>query len=240
MLIGLHPAVVPAWAGFWTLTTTAEARPDTPPTTARSTPKGPRVTRGARRDRYRAGLLRNVGSKHPRGSGGDFLARRVTVPACPRGARGPPQPLGRGPRTPRPRDQESNGPSLRDGAYRLVYGRIVHDPPLTQRSATALARAIREGEVSSREVVEAHIEMCKRYQPRTGAIAVERFDAARREADAADARIASGRRGRAAAAARGAVHDQGVVCAQGHAQLRGAASRGAITGPRRRRRPCSG
>ena len=75
---------------------------------------------------------------------------------------------------------------------RLLYGRIVRDPPLTQRSATALARAIREGEVSSREVVESHIEMCERYQPRTGAIAVERFDAARREADAADARIASG------------------------------------------------
>jgi len=72
-----------------------------------------------------------------------------------------------------------------------VYGRIVHDPPLTQRSATALARAIREGEVSSREVIEAHIEVCKHYQPRTGAIAVERFDAARGEADAADARIAS-------------------------------------------------
>ena len=84
---------------------------------------------------------------------------------------------------------------MRDGAYRLVYGRFVHDPPLTQRSATALARAIREGEVSSREVVDAHIEMCKRYQPRTGAIAVERFDAARREADAADARIATGGEG---------------------------------------------
>ena len=71
----------------------------------------------------------------------------------------------------------------------------MHDPPLTQRSATALARAIREGEVSSREVVEAHIEMCRRYQPRTGAVAVERFAAARREADAADARIASGGEG---------------------------------------------
>jgi Asp-tRNA(Asn)/Glu-tRNA(Gln) amidotransferase A subunit family amidase len=77
-------------------------------------------------------------------------------------------------------------------AQRLVYGRIVHDAPLTQRSATALARAIREGEVSSRAVVEAHIEACKHYQPRTGAIAVERFDAARRDADAADARIANG------------------------------------------------
>ena len=72
-----------------------------------------------------------------------------------------------------------------------MYGRIVHDATLTQRSATALARAIREGEVSSREVLEAHIEMCERYQPRTGAIAVERFDAARDEADAADARIAN-------------------------------------------------
>lgn len=70
-----------------------------------------------------------------------------------------------------------------------MYGRIVRDPPLTQRSATALARAIRAGEVSSREVVEAHIEVCKHYQPRTGAIAVERFEAPRREADAADARI---------------------------------------------------
>src|ERR1017187_710104 len=68
---------------------------------------------------------------------------------------------------------------------------MVYDPPLAQRSATALARAIREGEVSSREVVEAHIEMCERYQPRTGAIAVERFDAARREADAAHARVVS-------------------------------------------------
>jgi len=72
-----------------------------------------------------------------------------------------------------------------------VYGRIVHDQPLTQRSATALAHAIREREVSSREVIEAHIEVCQHYQPRTGAIAVERFDAARREADAADARIRS-------------------------------------------------
>ncbi len=68
------------------------------------------------------------------------------------------------------------------------------DRPLTQCSASALARAIREGEVSSREVVEAHIEVCERFQPRTGAIAVERFKAAREEADAADARIGSGGR----------------------------------------------
>jgi len=43
-------------------------------------------------------------------------------------------------------------------------------------------------------VVEAHIEVCERFQPRTGAIAVERFKAAREEADAADARIGSGGR----------------------------------------------
>ena len=73
-----------------------------------------------------------------------------------------------------------------------MYGRFVHDVPLTQRSATALARAIRAREVSSREVVEAHIEMAERCQPRTGAIAVERFQEARRDADAADARIARG------------------------------------------------
>ena len=45
-------------------------------------------------------------------------------------------------------------------------------------------------------MVEAHIEQCERCQPRTGAIAVERFDAARREADAADARIDSSDEGR--------------------------------------------
>ncbi len=67
----------------------------------------------------------------------------------------------------------------------------MHSQPLTQRSATALASAIRSREVSSREVVQAHIEMCRRQQPRTGAIAVERFDAALGEADAADARIAA-------------------------------------------------
>jgi len=67
----------------------------------------------------------------------------------------------------------------------------VHAHPLTQRSAAALASAIRAGQVSSREVVEVHIEMCKDRQPRTGAIAVDRFEAALAEADAADARIAA-------------------------------------------------
>ena len=74
---------------------------------------------------------------------------------------------------------------------RLTVEREASSEPLTRRSATALARAIREGEITSREVVDAHIEVCERYQPRTGAIAVERFEAARHEADAADARIDS-------------------------------------------------
>ena len=64
--------------------------------------------------------------------------------------------------------------------------------PLTQRSATALAQAIRAREVTSREVVEAHIEVLESEQHRLNAVAVERFEQARADADAADARVASG------------------------------------------------
>jgi Asp-tRNA(Asn)/Glu-tRNA(Gln) amidotransferase A subunit family amidase len=62
--------------------------------------------------------------------------------------------------------------------------------PLTQRSAIELAAAIRAGETTSREVVDAHIEVLERVNPRINAVVVERLDDARREADAADARIA--------------------------------------------------
>jgi len=58
--------------------------------------------------------------------------------------------------------------------------------PVTERSATALARAIREGEVSSREVVEAHIEVLRRREPELGAMVCDRFDAALADADAVD------------------------------------------------------
>jgi len=61
--------------------------------------------------------------------------------------------------------------------------------PLTERSATDLARAIRTGETSSREVVEAHIERLERMHERINAVVVNRFDAARADADAADARV---------------------------------------------------
>jgi fatty acid amide hydrolase 2 len=63
---------------------------------------------------------------------------------------------------------------------------------LTGRSATDLARAIREREVSAREVVEAHAWRLHRAQPRTNALARDRFDDALREADAADAQVAGG------------------------------------------------
>ena len=60
---------------------------------------------------------------------------------------------------------------------------------LTERSATDLARAIRTGETTSREVVEAHIERLERMHERINAVVVDRFDAARADADAADARV---------------------------------------------------
>jgi len=60
---------------------------------------------------------------------------------------------------------------------------------LTERSAVELARAIRERELSAREVVEQHIDLCKRVHPRINAIVADRFDAALQDADAADARV---------------------------------------------------
>ncbi|MEA2194449.1 MAG: aspartyl-tRNA(Asn)/glutamyl-tRNA(Gln) amidotransferase subunit [Solirubrobacteraceae bacterium] len=63
--------------------------------------------------------------------------------------------------------------------------------PLIERSATDLARAIRTRETSSRDVVEAHIERIEFMHERINAVVVDRFDAARAEADAADALVAA-------------------------------------------------
>jgi fatty acid amide hydrolase 2 len=63
---------------------------------------------------------------------------------------------------------------------------------IVERSATDLARAIRDGELSSREVVEAHVERARRLNPALKAIVADRFDAALAEADAADARLREG------------------------------------------------
>jgi fatty acid amide hydrolase 2 len=64
---------------------------------------------------------------------------------------------------------------------------------LTQLSATALAAAIRSGATTSADVVEEHIAVLERIQG-LNALAVDRFDLAREEAAAADARIAAGER----------------------------------------------
>ena len=64
-------------------------------------------------------------------------------------------------------------------------------PALTLRSATALAKAIHAGEVTAREVVQAHIDRLHTRQPRTNALACDRFAHALEEADAADAQLAN-------------------------------------------------
>src|SRR3954465_2858197 len=76
----------------------------------------------------------------------------------------------------------------------------------TERSARELAGAIGSGRLSALEVVEAHAWRLHRRQPRTNALARDRFAAALEEADAADARIA------AAAAPAGSPPCLGVRC----------------------------
>jgi fatty acid amide hydrolase 2 len=58
-------------------------------------------------------------------------------------------------------------------------------------SATAIARLIRTGELTSREAVETHIEHIARVNPSINAVVRDRFAEARAEADAADALRAS-------------------------------------------------
>ena len=59
-------------------------------------------------------------------------------------------------------------------------------PPLLLSSATELARGIRRRELSSREVVEAHIAHIERVNPVLNAVVKTRFEEARAEADRAD------------------------------------------------------
>ncbi len=60
-------------------------------------------------------------------------------------------------------------------------------------SGSALARGIRDGELTSVEVVEAHIAYIERVNPALNAVVAERFDSARAEAAQADARVAGAR-----------------------------------------------
>lgn len=57
---------------------------------------------------------------------------------------------------------------------------------LLRASATTLAARIRSGELSCAEVVHAHIHYAQQINPRLNALVCDRFDEARREADAAD------------------------------------------------------
>lgn len=63
--------------------------------------------------------------------------------------------------------------------------------PLYARPATALAAAVRAGEVSCREVIEAHLARIEAVDDTVGAVTVVLADAARAAADAVDARRAA-------------------------------------------------
>ena len=57
-------------------------------------------------------------------------------------------------------------------------------------SGLEMAEQIRQGAISSVELVEAHIELIQAFNPRLNAVVGQRFSAARAEAKAADERIA--------------------------------------------------
>lgn len=63
---------------------------------------------------------------------------------------------------------------------------------LTQASAVELAKRVAQGEVSSQEVVEAHIARIEQVNPALNAVVVKCYAQARAEASAADARRARG------------------------------------------------
>jgi fatty acid amide hydrolase 2 len=74
----------------------------------------------------------------------------------------------------------------------VTVSEVVTTLPIVERSAIDLARAIREGELTSREVVEAHVEHAQAVNPRIKALAADRFEAALSDADAADERVRAG------------------------------------------------
>jgi fatty acid amide hydrolase 2 len=63
---------------------------------------------------------------------------------------------------------------------------------LLELSALEIARRIRAGELRSRDVTEAHIRRVEAVNPTLNAVVRSRFDAARADADAADAVLAEG------------------------------------------------
>ncbi len=85
----------------------------------------------------------------------------------------------------------------------------VAELPVTERSAVALAAAIRARELSAADVVEAHIARHVAFGRAVNAVVADRFEAARSEARAADELVAE-RGCRSAAPVGRAVHGQGV------------------------------
>lgn len=65
---------------------------------------------------------------------------------------------------------------------------------MLERSASALAQAIRAGELTAREVVLGHLDHLDQVNPRLNAVVRIRREDALREAEAADARVAEARR----------------------------------------------
>jgi fatty acid amide hydrolase 2 len=65
---------------------------------------------------------------------------------------------------------------------------------LLHSSGVALARRIREGEITSVDVVDAHIAAVDRVNPTINAVIADRYDLARQEAASADATVAGARR----------------------------------------------
>ncbi len=61
---------------------------------------------------------------------------------------------------------------------------------LFHTSGVEIGRRIRDGELSSREAVDAHIAQIERVNPALNAVVAQRFDLARQEADAADRTLA--------------------------------------------------
>lgn len=63
---------------------------------------------------------------------------------------------------------------------------------LLTKSGTEMARMIRQGEISSRQAVQTHIDRIIRINPTLNAMVAKRFDQALAEADQADERLAQG------------------------------------------------
>lgn len=68
----------------------------------------------------------------------------------------------------------------------------VNSEDLLHLSGVRIAQLIRDGEISSRDAVDAHIAQIERINPTINAVVAERFDQARAEASAADERQARG------------------------------------------------